>query len=153
MGLDMYLHKSTYVQNWGHTPEVEKHNITITKGGINRKDIELERIKYIVEEIGYWRKANQIHNWFVTNVQKGEDDCKKYRVSVEQLKILLAEVIQVLDNPNKAKEILPTSKGFFFGDDEYNESYIEDLKDTKVILEDIFKKHNDDSDYTYQSSW
>ena len=153
MGLDMYLNKRTYVRNWEHTPKAKKHNITITRGGMSREDIELERIKYIVEEVGYWRKANQIHNWFVTNVQKGEDDCREYRVSVEQLRILLAEVIQVLDNPNKAKEVLPALEGFFFGDYEYNESYLEDLKDTKIILEDIFKKDNDDAEYTYQSSW
>ena len=29
----------------------------------------------IIEQVGYWRKANQIHNWFVENVQDGEDDC------------------------------------------------------------------------------
>ena len=153
MGLDMYLNKETYVKNWKHTPEVEKHNITITKGEVIREDIDLEKIKYIVEEVGYWRKANQIHNWFVTNVQDGEDNCREYRVSIEQLRILLAEVIQVLDNPNKAKEILPTAKGFFFGGSEYNEWYLQDLKDTKIILEDIFKKDNDDAEYTYQSSW
>ena len=153
MGLDMYLNKRTYVKNWEHTPETEINNITITKGGINREDIDLARIKYIVEEVGYWRKANQIHNWFVTNVQDGEDNCKEYRVGVKQLRILLQEVIQVLDNPNKAKEVLPALEGFFFGDYEYNEWYLQDLKDTKIILEDIFKKDNDDAEYTYQSSW
>lgn len=43
----------------------------------------------IIEEVGYWRKANQIHNWFVENVQDGEDDCGYYEVSAEQLKDLL----------------------------------------------------------------
>lgn len=37
------------------------------------------------EMVGYWRKANHIHKWFVDNVQDGEDDCKEYRVSIEQL--------------------------------------------------------------------
>ena len=27
------------------------------------------------EEVGYWRKANAIHGWFVRNVQNGKDDC------------------------------------------------------------------------------
>ena len=149
----MYLNKSTYVQNWAHTPETEKHNITITKGGVNREDIELKKIKYIVEEVGYWRKANQIHNWFVTNVQHGEDDCKEYRVGLEQLRILLAKVNQVLNNPTKGKEVLPALEGFFFGDYEYNKWYLQDLKNTKIILEDIFKNHNIDAEYSYQSSW
>lgn len=39
--------------------------------------------------ICYWRKANAIHNWFVENVQNGEDDCGTYEVNLEQLKELL----------------------------------------------------------------
>ena len=37
------------------------------------------------EEVGYWRKANQIHKWFVDNVQDGVDDCGEYKVTKEQL--------------------------------------------------------------------
>lgn len=44
------------------------------------------RISY---QVAYWRKANQVHNWFVENVQGGEDECKPYVVSKEQLQELL----------------------------------------------------------------
>lgn len=43
----------------------------------------------IEEQVAYWRKANQIHNWFVENVQEGVDDCGAYEVSKEQLEDLL----------------------------------------------------------------
>lgn len=44
----------------------------------------------IKEEIGYWRKANMIHNWFVDHVQDGEDDCQYHReVTEEDLQELL----------------------------------------------------------------
>lgn len=39
----------------------------------------------IFENVGYWRKANAIHAWFVDNVQDGEDDCEPHEVSKEQL--------------------------------------------------------------------
>ena len=153
MGLDMYLNKRTYIKNWEHTPKSERHNITITKGGAI-VSIDKDKISYIVEEVAYWRKANQIHNWFVNYVQGGEDDCKEYSVSIEELKILLVEINEVLDNPNRAKEILPTAKGFFFGNYDYDNYYLENLKYTKVILETIFNNNNSsDVDYTYQSSW
>lgn len=29
----------------------------------------------IIDQVGYWRKSNEIHNWFVENVQDGVDDC------------------------------------------------------------------------------
>ena len=44
----------------------------------------------------YWRKANAIHQWFVDNVQYGEDDCGSYEVSVEQLKELRKTCKKVL---------------------------------------------------------
>ena len=44
----------------------------------------------IMTEAGYWRKANQIHNWFVENIQDGEDDCSYHReVTKEDLEELM----------------------------------------------------------------
>ena len=37
----------------------------------------------IFEKMGYWRKANHIHAWFVSKVQGGTDDCSYYFVSKE----------------------------------------------------------------------
>lgn len=42
------------------------------------------------QDVGYWRKANQIHKWFVDNVQNGEDDCGVYPVTFDQLTALLS---------------------------------------------------------------
>lgn len=47
-------------------------------------------------EVAYWRKANQIHNWFVENVQDGVDDCGYYEVSRQKLQDLLADCRDVL---------------------------------------------------------
>src|SRR6187549_2040929 len=80
MGLDMYLNKKTYVKNWSHMAEKERHKITVRKGGRIRKDIKPERISEITEQVAYWRKANAIHRWFVEKVQGGKDDCENYEV-------------------------------------------------------------------------
>ncbi len=51
----------------------------------------------IMDQIGYWRKANEIHNWFVENVQDGEDDCCYHReVTQEDLEELLNVCNKVL---------------------------------------------------------
>jgi hypothetical protein len=53
----------------------------------------------ISEEVGYWRKANQIHNWFVENVQYGVDDCDYHdEVTKETLEELLDACQRVLDS-------------------------------------------------------
>lgn len=51
---------------------------------------------YDDDEVGYWRKANAIHKWFVDNVQNGEDDCGDYSVSKELLEKLLNDCYTVL---------------------------------------------------------
>lgn len=54
--------------------------------------------KMIREDVGYWRKANAIHRWFVENVQDYEDDCGYYEVDREQLEQLLEECKIVKNN-------------------------------------------------------
>ena len=88
MGLDMYLYKRIYVWSDGEV----KLQITGIKSKVNP-----ERVRYVVEEAGYWRKANAIHRWFVDNVQDGDDNCGTYYVSIDNLKELLATVDEVLD--------------------------------------------------------
>lgn len=89
MGLDMYLRRKTYIGNNYKEPEKQ---VKIDVPGITQ-----EKVTYVEEEAGYWRKANHIHQWFVDNVQDGEDNCGDYYVSKEQLQELLNTVNKVLD--------------------------------------------------------
>ena len=52
-----------------------------------------------VTSAGYWRKANQVHAWFVKNVQNGVDNCGQYpvpRQKLEELSELCQRVLQAL---------------------------------------------------------
>jgi hypothetical protein len=149
MGLDMYLYKKHYVQNWDHSKH--KFSVTITKDG---EPISLTNPVYVVEQAGYWRKANSIHKWFVDNVQDGKDDCKEYYVSPEKMEKLLDICKQVIANPNRAKDLLPTISGFFFGNTEYDEYYLRDMENTVKILESALHDYdNMDISFYYHSSW
>lgn len=53
---------------------------------------------HIMEEVGYWRKANEIHAWFVNHMQDGEDDCCYHdEVTKEDLEELRDTCIEVLE--------------------------------------------------------
>ena len=53
--------------------------------------------KHIYEVVGYWRKVNAVHKWFVENVQCGEDDCDYHReVTAEDLRNLIAVCTTVI---------------------------------------------------------
>jgi hypothetical protein len=151
MGLDMYLGKRTYIKNWNHMTPEERHQVTVTRNG-KPTHIQPGRVAYIIEEVGYWRKANAIHKWFVDNVQGGIDDCGEYRVSRTQLEELLGRVEAVLADHAKAPELLPTADGFFFGSTEYDDSYFQDLDDTKEMIVRLLREPKDGTIY-YHSSW
>jgi hypothetical protein len=150
MGLDMYLEKRTYVRQWEHQTPEEQYKVEVTKGGESVK-IDPKRVTYVIEEVGYWRKQNQIHQWFVENVQNGEDNCAEYCVSKGQLEDLLEICKKILNDNSLAEELLPTASGFFFGGTEYDEWYFDGIENTIEILEGVLSDTT--ADYYYSSSW
>lgn len=151
MGLDMYLCKNYYVKNWNFMGDEERHSVSVLKGG-KPSGIATDRIVSVTTEEACWRKANAIHRWFVENIQDGKDDCGKYYVNEKQLAKLLGVVKAVLADHNKAKELLPTQEGFFFGDTSFDEYYFEDLEYTQKELERILAT-KDEGSLEYHSSW
>ena len=151
MGLDMYLTKKTYVKNWDHMPK--KHTVTV-KGPVENA-IKPERIKYIEEEVGYWRKANAIHKWFVDHCQDGVDDCRHQYVSRDQLEELrdLCRQLLVNKSTDEAVKKLPSQSGFFFGSTEYDSYYWDDVAQTEKMLTEILEEPNMGSHFEYHSSW
>jgi len=151
MGLDMYLQRKFYVQNWSFMEDKEKHFITIAKGN-EPSTIPTDKIVFITTEEMRWRKANAIHQWFVDNVQEGADNCRNYDVSKEQLKDLLKLCKEIKEENSKAEELLPSQEGFFFGSYEYDEWYFDGINETIEIIERVLKIDEDWS-FEYNSCW
>lgn len=148
----MYLNKKTYVKNWDHIKPEERHEVKVYKAGKIVLTIKPERITYIEEEIAYWRKFNALHQWFVENVQNGEDNCKSSYVGREQFQELLNVLKKVEANHELADDLLPTQPGFFFGNTEYDENYFENVSETIRIIEELLSEE-EEADYYYRSSW
>ena len=142
MGLDMYLKGRRYL--WKNADADIATDIQRQIG-----------VKYRVTEVSieamYWRKANQIHDWFVQNVQNGMDDCERYFVSRTMLEKLLADCQAALDQ--KDGTILPPSEGFFFGSTEIDEDYWNDIERTAAGISLALTDLGDDWDFEYCTSW
>ena len=156
----MYLYKKTYVQNWEHNPPEQHHQIEIKRGGVLREDIKPNRICYITEQVAYWRKFNALHGWFINNCGGGVDDCQDISVDEEKLKELLETLKEVSSNFTKAEELLPPTQGFFFGSDEVDEYYKEEVNSTIKIIEDLLEENEQSKEYglysgefEYRASW
>ena len=150
MGLDMYLKAKRYVSEYQ-----EEDKALSTE--LMRHFPELrpeESIQNLDIRVGYWRKANAIHKWFVDNVQEGTDDCGSYWCSVEKLTELRDRCQRVLDFRHLAVEQLPTQNGFFFGDTNYDEWYFKDIERTRNIANRAIELAESGKwDIEYQSSW
>jgi hypothetical protein len=178
MGLDMYLTGKKYVGGWVHSKDEEKMAFASIMGAVGLPDWKCTGSPHVTVEVSqiYWRKANQIHRWFVENVQEGKDDCEEYYVERADLirlrdlcKTVLAAVKpvpgkvhtgttyparksanaplpdpveeykqgNVISNPAVAEELLPAASGFFFGSQDYDEYYLDDVKRTAESLDKL----------------
>ena len=165
MGLDMYLYAKKYTSKY-NDEELNKKLWALFPQLKPIDNIDMAEVKL---EIGYWRKANAIHKWFVENVQDGEDDCGHYHVEREQLEKLREEIKKVLTDKNRVimrlsqgkvnpvieDNALPTQDGFFFGGTDYDEYYWRDLENTLNLLNDILDNPEkyEGFEFEYHSSW
>ena len=123
MGLDMYL----YTASKELAEEMYKWHV---ESGYWDDEFDKYHLPYGI--IAYWRKANNIHKWFVDNIQGGEDDCEIYDASIEDLKDLQQSCkMAILE---KDETILPPCDGFFFGSSEYDEWMWKDVEYTEEML-------------------
>lgn len=123
-------------------------------------EIDTSRIAYVKEQVGYWRKVNAVHKWFVDHCQDGVDECQHSYVAHARLDELLAACKLVLAakggvNQDKViEETLPPTSGFFFGSTEIDEWYWSDIQETADLIEKLKAEpgHKYGS-YFYHSSW
>ena len=189
MGLDMYVnirHKDTQskldaYKAWENKYSYEEWQRLTEEQVEEYRNSEPEYDENMYgKELMYWRKANQIHNWFVQNCQNGVDDCEYYAITVADLMKLkeLCEKILTMTEKRKAMrytsysatekeevdvlyltpegveyatEHLPSRSGFFFGSTEYDDWYVLQLENTVEQINDTLDTLNCDYGFVINS--
>lgn len=160
MGLDMYLtaNKRISTNEWSHTLKASQPNHqfdTIVSDLGLALFVETDdsyRSLSISVPVAYWRKANHIHNWFVHEVQDGDDNCGEYFVSNDKLAELRDLCANVLSQHDSS--LLPLTGGSFFGSQEVGEWYWLSTQYTFERLCDLLRlAENEPVDFRYSSSW
>lgn len=180
MGLDMYVnirHKDTQskldaYEAWENKYSYEEFERLTEEQKEEYRNSEPEYDGEMYgKELMYWRKANQIHNWFVQNCQGGVDDCGRYAITVAdlmKLKELCEKILTMTENHKEMRytsygatekeevdipyltlegveyaiEHLPSRSGFFFGSTEYDDWYVWWLKNTVEQINDTLDTLN-----------
>lgn len=154
MGLDMYLEARKFVSSYSDAEMYQnlKKQMALADG-----DLPHSNFGTLSLEVMYWRKVNAIHDWFVREVQDGEDNCGTYHVSKDKLAELLdlcKRVVDKQDDTTVAEELLPSASGFFFGSTDYDEYYYEGLLWTIEGIERLLNNPAyNGMDFYYHSSW
>ena len=195
MGLDMYLSKAPKINGYSFEKilQIEERCYNFknfqnselyeeVKPFIKKKDENIEWYG-LLEEVGYWRKANAIHKWCEENLKFITDGYYEVtKKDLEKLKRVCEFVIEkskmvdgmisvgqrltdngwedileegkIISNPEIAREYLPTTRGCFFGSTDYDEFYIYKLSNTIQIIDDVLKKTDFEKEFlVYWASW
>lgn len=163
MGLDMYFYarKTIYksFSKWDKSDRADETNypedLKIFSDYIydrNFKSVQTET-SY---QIGYFRKFNALHSYIVKTFANGIDNCQDiilYKEDVEQIKKVLDDVLEA-NTEEKAKELLPTQSGFFFGGTDYDEFYFDDVKDAADLMQNLLDNFDfENYQLVYRASW
>jgi hypothetical protein len=181
----MYLTASLYeAGGYDHSSQEEKNRFRsiLDAAGLDLTGLEEATGLYLKPNVAYWRKANQIHSWFVREVQRGTDDCGNYYVDRDKLTELVDICKQIAAtfvwaekgtpehaalteydwqerslvsmDTKLAASLLEPQSGFFFGSTEYGNWYAEDITNTISMLEKVLANESlKRADFEYHSSW
>ena len=159
----MYLYRRLYIGG-----EYEHRNVSGELDVVSvdgKLHLDAKQISSINLHIGYWRKANAIHGWFVKHCAEGIDNCQPARVTNEQLielRELCKKILDMPEGPERQKLIeseLPPVDGCFFGSTDIDEGYFQALRHTVEILKDIkfidaeYEECPYFDGYYYKASW
>lgn len=158
MGLDMYLERKRKINKNLTLEETKKIACYLTWKehfkdkfsleelfGLKESEIDLNYVSNFEDfndpyEVGYWRKANQIHNWFNNHIDGGVENCQYYEVSKSMLEELLAVCKEVL-----SKAVIGEGNIFCYSTSKENASKL--LKEGYIVVDnkeqnlvDVFKK-------------
>lgn len=117
MGLDMYLQtvktEHSYPDGTPEAPYQGRHITHITK-----------------EDVGYFRKFNALHGYIsATATPYGIENCQDVYLSAEYIEETLEMLKDLKAHPEKVAEVLPPTDGFFFGSQEVDEYYWQNVDD------------------------
>jgi hypothetical protein len=178
----MYLQKKTYVQNGDWMEENERHQVTVLKGGkatLVQPERISEIVEEVAcwrkaNAIHRWFVENvQQGEDNCGEYRVSEDDLRELLSLCTQVleaselvdgeittgytfengeRVPIVEKGRVIKDQSKARELLPTQNGFFFGNTDYDQYYRDDIKYTKEALEHLLAEERS-GDYYYSSSW
>lgn len=156
MGLDMMLSVKKGVPGWAHRgPEAVLQLQKVCEAVGIQACTECPWATVEID-IAYWRKANQIHGWFIRECAAGDGNVTTIEISRQDLTRLRDLCRSGLEAKSEhwAMEHLPPMEGFFFGTYDIDEWYWLNVEKTVALLTAALNlPDNGDHTFHYRASW
>lgn len=136
MGLDIYIdvaNRETRDEVITKNQEIHKRNDKAFEERGDNAEFE-PTIDIPSTQEYYFRKFNALVDWVEKNVG-ALDNCKDLELNEDNIKSLQATLNNL--TPQNCANEFPTRSGFFFGSQDYDEWYWEDIKTAKKMCNDI----------------
>lgn len=139
MGLDVYVE----VSNRKDREEIVAKNKEICERNDKAYEEKGEDAKYEqtvdipTTQDYYFRKFNALVNWVRHNVGNVEN-CEPMELSKNDIEALQATLNDL--TPENCDQEFPTCTGFFFGSQDYDEWYWQDVEKAKQMCQEILKQ-------------
>lgn len=171
MGLDMYLYAEKYESKYRNKTLSYPKELEELSKLINTYSVASKTTTY---KIGCWRKFNALHNYIINHFANGRDEYQRVYLLEEEIKEILNILKKVEESFKTAKikeekdgyiiyenpiaeKLLPTKDGFFFGSLDYDDFYLDYVKRSIKIFEEVLKlleeRPEEGYDIYYQASW
>jgi len=110
------------------------------------------------EKVGYFRKVNCLAGFIAKNYNFDSVDGIVELNQNEILNIIETayKILEAKETPEfekKAKSLMPTKQGFFFGCYEYNDFYIDDLNNIIEVFKEILENTNFENETILYENW
>jgi hypothetical protein len=146
----LYKKYGFYLAKYGY--EYRNNTITSIKSPQELEVIFNEEKKHIYPmSDAYFRKVNFIYEYFRNKLEN--ESCVITKNELNEFIQNCKEVYNKKGNENYAKQVLPTTSGFFFGSTDYDEWYWNDVKDCIAQMQKIYKALKDDDYVMWDFSW
>lgn len=109
-------------------------------------DIDCENFEFLA----YFRKVNFLYEFFSGSLNEYDTTTI---ITKEEMETLIDNCEFVLNNRDKASEILPTCDGFFFGSLDYDDYYFESVAKVLLSFQVILENYSDDYLYIIDFSY
>lgn len=156
MGLDQYLNARKYISRHdlnvpydpdnGFADTAEFANLIESALPLG-VDLYGDTGASVSVNVGYWRKAYAIHDWFASRI---ENTLQESDVPLAWLFALRDQVNAVLADNSYASQYIPDNQPDAFA---YSENYYDQLRYTQKLLEHLTRPAFANLDFTYRASW